>query len=86
MRVEVRPGRGEGVGQRRRKRRAGLGRLKAGGHGTRGAHVEHVLHVRDAGRVQAERLVERNRPLPSQMQGIRCGSRCEPGGERAWGR
>ena len=30
-----------------------------GGQGTRGAHPEHLLHVRDLGRVEAERLVER---------------------------
>ena len=30
-----------------------------GGQGTRGAHVEHVPHVRDLGSVEAERLVER---------------------------
>eukprot|EP00964_Phaeocystis_antarctica_P028543 scaffold16104_cov47-Phaeocystis_antarctica.AAC.2 len=33
--------------------------------GTRGgAHVEHVAHVRDAGGVEAQRLVERIRALP----------------------
>ena len=37
----------------------GMDRLKAGGQGTRGAHVEHLLHGRDLGRVEAERLVER---------------------------
>ena len=30
-----------------------------GGQGTRGAHQEHALHIRDLGRVEAERLVER---------------------------
>ena len=34
--------------------------------GTRGAHPEHGLHVRDLGRVEAERLVERRRKLPSR--------------------
>ena len=29
-----------------------------GAQGTRGAHVEHVAHVCDLGRVEAERLVE----------------------------
>ena len=30
------------------------------GHGTRaGAHLKHSVHVRDAGRVEAHRLVER---------------------------
>ena len=55
----IRPGRREGVGCRRRKRHAWG--LKAGAQGTRGAHVEHVLHGRDLGRVEAERLVERVR-------------------------
>eukprot|EP00964_Phaeocystis_antarctica_P013181 scaffold7220_cov45-Phaeocystis_antarctica.AAC.2 len=49
----------------------------------RGAHVEHVAHVRDAGRVEAQRLVERRRFLPSRKAGVRCGARCGPGaGER----
>ena len=37
-------------------------------HGTRegeGAHVKHLAHVRDAGRVEGQRLVERRRFLPS---------------------
>eukprot|EP00964_Phaeocystis_antarctica_P074482 scaffold45801_cov57-Phaeocystis_antarctica.AAC.2 len=29
-----------------------------------GAHAEHVAHVRDAGGVEAQRLVERRRVLP----------------------
>ena len=45
-------------------------RLKAGGQGTRGAHVEHVLHVRDAGRVEAQRLIERIRELPRVKRGV----------------
>jgi len=47
MRGEVRAGRREGVGRRRRKRHArGKARLKAvGGQGTRGAHVEHVYFM-----------------------------------------
>ena len=35
----------------------------------RGAHVEHAVHVRDAGRVEAERLVELRRVLPSRKEG-----------------
>ena len=35
-----------------------------GGTGRRGAHVKHVPHVRDVGRVEAQRLVERIRALP----------------------
>eukprot|EP00964_Phaeocystis_antarctica_P163377 scaffold139455_cov96-Phaeocystis_antarctica.AAC.1 len=34
-----------------------------GGHGTRRAHRKHVAHVRDAGRVEAQWLVERIRGL-----------------------
>ena len=33
--------------------------------GTRGAHAEHVAHVYDAGGVEAQRLVEGRRGLPS---------------------
>jgi len=49
---------------------SGKARLKAvGGQGTRGAHVEHVAHVRDLGGVKAQRLVERARALPSRREG-----------------
>ena len=41
------------------------------GQGTRGAHEEHLDHVRDLGRVEAERLVERRRGLPSRKAGMR---------------
>ena len=34
------------------------------GQNRRGAHVEHLAHVCDAGRVEAQRLVERPRALP----------------------
>ena len=44
----------------------GLWRLRAG-H-ARGAHPKHVLHVCDAGRVEAQRLVERRRALPSRKR------------------
>jgi len=44
-------------------------RLKAcGGQGTRGAHPEHVAHVRDLGGVKAQRLIERVRVLPSRRE------------------
>jgi hypothetical protein len=87
MRGEVRAGRREGVGWRRRKRHA-LGRAdsRLGGQGTRGAHVEHVAHVRDIGRVQAQQLVEGVRALPSRREGramrgeVRAGRR-----EGVWG-
>ena len=48
----------------------GRARLKVvGGQGTRGAHPEHVFHVFDLGRVEAERLVEHRRDLPSRKAG-----------------
>ena len=53
-------------------------RLKAGGQGTRGAHVEHPVHVCNLGRVEAERLVERLRLLPSRKAGMRCDARGGP--------
>jgi hypothetical protein len=40
-----------------------------GAKGTRGAHGEHVVHVRDAGGVPAQRLVEGRRGLPSRRGG-----------------
>eukprot|EP00964_Phaeocystis_antarctica_P012384 scaffold6827_cov55-Phaeocystis_antarctica.AAC.5 len=55
------------------------------GGGTRGAHPEHGDHVRDLGRVEAERLVELDRDLPGRKAGVRCGKRCGPGGVRALG-
>ena len=51
---------------------------RLGGQGTRGAHVEHLVHARDAGRVKTQRLVERLRVLPSRREGIRCGARGRP--------
>jgi len=58
------------------------------GHGTRegGAHLKHVVHVRDARRVEAQRLVERRRVLPrhteAHEEAVTGGWRC--GG--VWGR
>eukprot|EP00964_Phaeocystis_antarctica_P151290 scaffold118860_cov63-Phaeocystis_antarctica.AAC.3 len=49
------------------RRRARLERL---GHGMGGAHLEHAEHVRDAGRVEGQRLVEPIRALPSRKVGI----------------
>ena len=50
--------------------------------GTRGAHVKHVRHARDAGRVEAHRLVERRRELPRGKRGGRGekGATCGAGG------
>jgi hypothetical protein len=44
-----------------------------GAKGTRGAHAEHPAHGRDAGGVEAQRLVEDQRALPSRREGMRCG-------------
>ena len=40
-----------------------------GGMGRRGAHLKHVPHADDAGRVEAQRLVERSHALPSPKGG-----------------
>ena len=87
MSGEVRPGRRAGIGWRRRMRRArgGPDSRLWGGQGTRGAHVEHLDHDRDLGRVEAERLVELVRALPRRKAGMRCGKRCGPGGVKALG-
>ena len=57
----------------------GDSRLWVLGH-ARLAHEEHLAHVRDLGRVEGQRLVERRRLLPSQKEGMRCGARCGMGG------
>eukprot|EP00964_Phaeocystis_antarctica_P079954 scaffold49868_cov57-Phaeocystis_antarctica.AAC.7 len=48
--------------------------------GTRGAHPKHVCHGGDAGRVEAQRLVERCRTLPSRKGSIGRGATCRPEG------
>ena len=53
-----------------------------GGTGRRGAHLKHVLHVRDAGRVEAQRLVELIRVLPGPKGGMGSGRYAKPGGRR----
>ena len=59
-----------------------------GGRAGGGAHVEHLEHARDAGGVEAQRLVERRRALPrvkrracGEGRGMRGGSR-EAAGNR----
>ena len=37
--------------------------------GTGGVHLEHLLHGRDVGRVEVERMVEHFRELPSNKKG-----------------
>ena len=78
MQGKVRARRREGGGRSVAAAKAactGRARSKAGGQVTRGAHVEHVAHGRDLGRVEAQRLVERCRVLPSRKEGMRCGAR-----------
>eukprot|EP00964_Phaeocystis_antarctica_P040478 scaffold23131_cov61-Phaeocystis_antarctica.AAC.9 len=48
---------------------------------TRGAHHKHVAHVCDAGRVEAQRLVERG-SLSNRSIVASVGARCGPGGGR----
>ena len=77
------PGGGRAWGGRGASGMHGKARLKAvGGQGTRGAHVEHVAHVRDLGGVQAQRLVEGVRVLRESKGGRVIGARCVPGGGR----
>ena len=57
----------EGVGKPRRcNQRARRPRLWGLRVGRCGAHHKHADHARDAGRVEAQRLVERRRALPSR--------------------
>eukprot|EP00964_Phaeocystis_antarctica_P109099 scaffold73594_cov55-Phaeocystis_antarctica.AAC.2 len=64
VRGGLRAGRREAAGDRGARSVQGRARLQIGGRGRGGAHVEHEAHVRDAGGVEAQRLVERRRPLP----------------------
>eukprot|EP00964_Phaeocystis_antarctica_P080635 scaffold50376_cov38-Phaeocystis_antarctica.AAC.1 len=58
-------------------------RLQIEGRARGGAHVEHLLHARDAGGVEAQRLVERRRVLPRvEWRAYDAGGRCSPGGGR----
>eukprot|EP00964_Phaeocystis_antarctica_P008904 scaffold4824_cov69-Phaeocystis_antarctica.AAC.2 len=57
---------------------------RLGAQGMRGAHREHAVHGCDAGRVEAQRLVEGPRVLPSRKEGMRCRARCGPE-RKAWG-
>ena len=53
--------------------------------GTRGAHQKHLQHACDAGRVEAQRLVEHRRGLPSRKGSVGTGATCGLGGGRVWG-
>ena len=50
------------------------------------AHLEHALHVRDAGGIEAQQLVERRRVLPSRERSIGRGAACEPGEQEGVGK
>ena len=63
--------------------------------GTRRAHLKHIVHGCDLGRVEVQRLVERLRALSCRDEGIRClskreglrsGARCWPGAGGGRGR
>ena len=73
VRGGVRAGRREAVGDRGARSMRGRARLQTGGRARGGAHPEHVLHVRDAGGVEAQRLVERRRVLP-RVERRACGA------------
>ena len=61
----------EGGRRRQLKQRAGWrARLQIGSRARGGAHVEDVVHVCDARGVEAQRLVERQRALPSRKAGV----------------
>ena len=60
---------GRSVGQQQRMRCAREGSCGVLAQGTGGVHVKHGVHGRDAGRVEAQRLVERLCFLPSRTEG-----------------
>ena len=81
-RCEPGGGRAWGVVAAHKRHARGKGPTQGlGAKGTRRAHPEHVEHGRDAGGVEAQRLVEGRRALPSRTEGMRCG-----GGEVRAGR
>ena len=68
-RGDMRAGRLECVGRRQRcKQRAERPRLWGLRQGHARTHRKHAKHVRDAGRVEAQRLVEQRRVLPSNRE------------------
>jgi hypothetical protein len=69
-------------GTRRQRQQHARGPTQGlGAKGTRGVHSEHAAHGRDAGRVEAQRLVERVRLLPSRK-----GKHKKSGERRTWRR
>ena len=83
MQGEARTGDGRVWGDVRRQVACKESQAGDGGQGTRGAHIEHVAHVCDAGRVEAQRLVELISVLPSRKEAIPLGASCGPEGGRA---
>ena len=86
---EVRPGRREAADNGGARSVQGRARLQIGSKARGGAHPEHAVHVSDfAGGVEAQRLVEGVRPLPSRKEGIhgagRGAAREAVGGGRPW--
>ena len=84
VRDDVRAGRREAAGDGGARSVQERARLQVGGRARGGAHQEHVAHVRDAGGVEAQRLVERMRVLPRvkrRAYGARRGIRV--GGQQA---
>ena len=82
----------EAAGDRGARSVQARARLQVGGRACGGAHGEHVAHVRDAGGVEAQRLIKRRRALPRVEQRanrdtvrdeVQAGYR--PGGGRAAG-
>ena len=63
------PGGREAAGDGGARSVQGRARLQIRGRARGGAHVEHAVHVRDAGGVEAQRLVERRRALPRVERG-----------------
>ena len=62
----------------------GRARLQIGSRARGGAHEEHVAHVRDAGGIEAQRLVERRRVLP-RVERKACGAGRDAGREPGGG-
>ena len=73
VRGEVRPGRREAAGDRGASGVQGRARLQIESSARGGAHLEHAVHGRDAGGVEAQRLVERRRALP-RVERRACGA------------
>ena len=81
MRSGARCGLGGGwaVERRRRKMRAGEGPTGDWAQGRRRAHRKHGAHGCDLGRVEAQRLIECRRALPSRKGSMRSLAGCWPG-------